>query len=131
MLYTKSIIKPKSLEDGLRISVMSRHTLNNGITPDPRITPNSYDEWFKDLAPSDSLIRDYYKQKFSWDLYKEKYLNFLKQKKISIKIKGLAKRTLRQNITLLCIEEDAEHCHRKLLAEECQRYEPSLEVEHR
>ena len=45
MLYTKSIIKQKSLEDGCRISVMSRHTLNDGITIDSRILPDSFDEW--------------------------------------------------------------------------------------
>jgi hypothetical protein len=37
MLYTKSIYKPKYLDDGLRISVMSRHTLSDGKTDDPKL----------------------------------------------------------------------------------------------
>ena len=40
-LYTKSILKPRSSRDGRRISVMSRHTLEDGVTQDKRITEKS------------------------------------------------------------------------------------------
>lgn len=62
MIYTKSILKPKEESDGIRISVMSRHTLNDGITSHPDINESSYDEWLKILAPSDQLVGDYYKR---------------------------------------------------------------------
>ncbi len=42
MLYTKSILKEKVPSDGIRISVMSRHTLNDGITQDNRITQDCF-----------------------------------------------------------------------------------------
>ena len=37
MLRTKCIKAPIESEDDLRVSVMSRHTLADGITPDPEI----------------------------------------------------------------------------------------------
>lgn len=61
MLFTKSIHKPVQPEDGYRISVMSRHTLSDGKTPDPLITGKSYIEWWKDLAPRDTLVGAWYR----------------------------------------------------------------------
>lgn len=129
MLYTKSILKSKSSRDGLRVSVMSRHTLNDGKTQDTRITIDSYDKWLKELAPPNELVRDYYKGKLDWNEYSKKYLSFLRQEDVSSKVKELAKEALEKDITLLCIEEIPNFCHRRILAEECQRYEPMLKVE--
>ena len=122
MLYTKSILKSKSSRDGLRVSVMSRHTLNDGKTQDTRITIDSYDKWLKELAPPDRLVRDYYSCKLNWNEYSKKYLSFLRQEEVSSKVKELAKEALEKDITLLCIEEIPNFCHRRILAEECQRY---------
>ena len=41
------------------------------------------------------------------------------------------KKGLERDITLLCSEENADRCHRRLLAKECKKYEPKLKVEHR
>lgn len=131
MLYTKSIIKEKSSEDGIRISVMSRHTLNDGITPDSRITKNCFDEHLQIVAPPSKLIGDYYKRGLSWENFEKRYLEHLKKPEIAEIVKQLARRAIQQDITLLCIEETAEHCHRRLLAEECRRYQHSLQVVHR
>ena len=43
MLKSKCILSSKKPEDGTRISIMSRHTLNDGKTPDERITEDSFD----------------------------------------------------------------------------------------
>lgn len=131
MLYTKSILKPKSLEDGLRISIMSRHTLNDGITPDERINSGSYDIWLKELAPPEKLVGDFYKRNLPREEYNKKYLNYLRENDVAEKVKNLAEISLDENITLLCIEDDASECHRKIFSEECQRYFPELKVEHR
>jgi len=37
MLKSKCILAEKNIDDGQRISIMSRHTLNDGKTPDERI----------------------------------------------------------------------------------------------
>jgi len=72
MLYTGCILNDNSV--GTRISVMSRHTLNDGKTPDERITESSYDEWMPELAPSARLIGGYYGGQVSWDTFPDMYL---------------------------------------------------------
>lgn len=131
MLFTKSIFKPAEKRDGIRISVMSRHTLEDGITPDVRITSESYDFWNKTLSPPDRLVGSYYKKRFPWEEFERRYLAYLKRVYVTEHVRKLSKEALLEDITLLCAEESAEKCHRRILAEECQRYEPSLEVNHR
>lgn len=135
-IYTKSILKPICSEDGVRISVMSRHTLNDGTTPDERITSNSYNKWGKEFAPPDKLIRDYYRKendekKISWNEFEQQYISHIRKPEIADKVKSLAQRGLEETITLLCIEDKPDNCHRRLLAEECQRYKPQLIIEHK
>lgn len=131
MLYTKSILKEKSPEDGVRISVMSRHSLNDGITPDNRIMKDSFDKYLPILSPPSKLIGDYYKSKLNWEDYEIKYFEYLRKPEIILIVRRLAKRAIQQDITLLYIEDTAEKCHRRLLSEECQRYEPTLQIIHR
>ena len=71
MLKTKCILEPKEISDGLRISVMNRHTLNDGVTPDLRIDSSSYDLWFPWLAPPNLLLGDYYKRGLPWEQYEK------------------------------------------------------------
>ena len=131
MLFTKSILKPKDLEDGLRISVMSKHTENDGVTPDPRITPGSYDVHMPLLAPPLKLVGEYYQRGVDWSYFENKYKEYLNEPNISREVKILANRALDQDITLLCIEDSHILCHRRVLAEACVKYVPSLEVIHR
>ena len=46
-------------------------------------------------------------------------------------VKKLAHDALSEDITLLCVEEDAQFCHRRVLAEICVVFEEKLNVEHR
>lgn len=128
MLKTKSILKPKNKSDGLRISIMASpydyHIQDDGKTRDTRITEISYDLWLKQFAPSFKLIGDYYKRNLQWNEYESRYLDEIR--KIKNEVKGLAKIAINMDITLLCIEDSPEHCHRKILAEECKKYQPSL-----
>jgi len=133
-LYTKCILHPLLAEDGIRISVMSRHTLEDGINPDIRLDrdlhPHIYDEHLPQLASS-KLVWAYLRGKITWEEYEIGYLNHLRQPEIRVQVQELARRSLLKDITLLCIEETAKYCHRRLLAEECQRYQPDLVVQHR
>ncbi len=126
MLKTKSILEQKEDTDGLRISVMSRHTLNDGITPHPEITNSSYDQWLQILSPPAKLLGDYYKRGLPWEQFEQKYLGYIRSSNIQTEVKKIAKKSLDSVITLLCIEESPEHCHRRLLAEECEKYQPNL-----
>lgn len=129
MLFTKSILKKSQKSDGLRFSVMSRHTLDDGVTPNSKITTGSYDVWLRELAPPDKLIGSYIKKRISWSEYKQQYISFLSSKEPEVK--KLAKRALNQDVTILCIEIDSKFCHRKILAYECKKYEPGLIIKHR
>ncbi len=130
MLFTKSILSSPRESDGVRISVMSRHTLSDGFTPNPWITSGKYDEWLKNLAPPTGLIGDYYKRELPWEKFEARYQAYIRQPEIASQIKKLARRALTQDITLLCIEELGENCHRRILSKECQRYGPRLVVAH-
>ncbi len=131
MLYTKCIFLPRESTDGTRISVMSRHTLNDGITPDPRITPTAFDEWMPELAPPQRLVGDYYRRNLPWLQFEQRYEEYLRRDDVSVLVSTLAKRSLSDDITLLCVEEVADCCHRRLLTEVCQRYEQNLIIGHR
>ena len=128
MIRTKCILEPLGDYDGLRISVMNRYTLNDGITPDLRINDSSYDIWLPWLAPPNLLLGDYYKRELPWEQFEKRYRNYIEKPWIVNEIQKIASRSLNSDITLLCIEGSPEYCHRRILAEECQKYEPSLDI---
>lgn len=129
MLFTKCILGPINANDGLRISVMSRHTLNDGFTPDVRIIPDSYDLHLSILSPSASLVGSYLRNKISWEEYMAEYLDSLRNKKLAA-VRLLTLIAIRKNVTIMCIEQDHERCHRRLLAEFCQTVNQDLKIEH-
>ena len=128
MLRTKSILAPKDGADGVLVSIMSRHTLNDGITPHPKINDSSYDMWWPMFAPSDKLLGDYYKRNLPWSSFEQSYLNFLRTFEMQEAVKNIVELAHEMTFTMMCIEESPDYCHRMLLAQECKRYDPSLEV---
>ena len=116
MIKTKCIKDPIEPSDGIRISVMSSHTID-GIIPDTEITENMYDIHIPELAAPNKLLGDYYKRGISWSEYETRYLEPIRTPYIqSIIINILSKYDI---ITFLCIESDDSMCHRRLLKEEC------------
>ncbi|MGD0729045.1 MAG: DUF488 domain-containing protein [Candidatus Micrarchaeaceae archaeon] len=131
MLRTKSIFDEISKEDGLRISVMSRHTLNDGVTPDSRIVPNvTYDLHVVELAPPAALVGLWYKNKINWENFTRTYLDFLNKPEPARAVRELAEIALRRDITVLCVEPPGERCHRVILAQRCKEIQPALEIRH-
>lgn len=128
-LFTKCILESPEPQDGIRISIMSRHTLSDGITPDARI--QKFDIHMPILGPSPKLIGDYCKRGISWAEFETRYLNEIKQEPKCSLINYLACLAIKNDVTLLCIEETCEHCHRRLLAEACQLFIPKLLIKHR
>lgn len=116
------------LSDGKRISVMSRHTLNDGVTPDPEISCDLYDEWWPELSPPDLLVGAYYKRGMEWSEFETEYLDHLRRSDASVAVARLIQLAKDEIVTVLCIESDPAFCHRRLLAEECQLMEPDIEV---
>lgn len=131
MLFTKCILSEPAPADGVRISVMSRHTLSDGTTPDSRIEPRLFSFHWPSLGPSAKLVGDYYKRGLSWVDFVERYLGEVRTGAKARLVHILVRHALERDVTLLCIEETAERCHRRLLAEECQRIDPRIVIEHR
>ena len=98
MLKTKSSQKPREESDGLRISVMSRHSTIDAPIP-------HYDEWIKSLSSPLILLGDYYKRGLPWEEVEKRYLEYIRQPDIRIEVMDLAKRSLDSVITLLCYEK--------------------------
>lgn len=127
-LFTKCILKNPESSDGTRISVMSRHTLSDGITPDLRI--QNFDIHIPILGPSPRLIGDYYKRGISWQEFEKRYITEIRQEPKCSLVNLLCHLATKDNITLLCIEETHNYCHRRLLAELCKQFIPELLIEH-
>jgi uncharacterized protein YeaO (DUF488 family) len=113
---------------GTRISVMSRHTLKDGRTPDPQITPASFNEWWMELSPPPRLVAEYYHHSLPWERFRKEYLRYLHQTPARHVLRHLTRWAHQEDFTLLCVEATPERCHRSILAEECLRREPNLEV---
>ncbi len=130
---------------GTRISVMSRHTLKDGHTPDPQITADSFDEWWMELSPPPRLVAEYYHKKelssfcaegpgsflhrdLPWKKFRKEYLHYLHQTNARHVIRRLTRWAQKEDFTLLCVEPTPEYCHRRILVEECRKREPSLEI---
>lgn len=118
MIKTKCIKYPIESTDGVRISVMSSHTLD-GIVVDTTITENMYDLHMPELSAPKKLLGDYYKRGISWEEYEVRYLEHIRTPVIQEIIVNLIKKY--DTITFLCIEQDDSKCHRRLLQEECIR----------
>jgi uncharacterized protein YeaO (DUF488 family) len=112
--------------------VMSRHTEEDGETSDERIVEGvSFDEWQPKLAPPGKLVGAYLRKEISWEEYEAGYLEYLRSEKMKPIVEAFAKRCAEEPITLVCVEETAENCHRRLLAEELQKYKPDLKIIHK
>lgn len=127
-LFTKCILHEPNTKDGIRVSIMSRHTLKDGETQDPRLKEKLYDIHMKILSPSPRLIGAYYKRELPWSDFETNYLQEIRSMPQVVFVETIVRLAMTTNITLLCIEHTADKCHRRLLAEECQRLKPELKV---
>jgi len=116
VLYTKSIHKKPEKSDGYRICIM------RFIRPYYK-----YDEWIPNVAPPKELLKAYRCKEIDWDEFVQRYsIGVLSiQTELIKKISDLA---LEKDVTILCSEKTSERCHRRLLANECKKHSPKLEV---
>jgi len=108
---------------------MSRHTLNDGITPDKEIGPNSYDEWWKALAPNEKVLGLYLRGEMSLRSFEESYrYQLYHDDDAYMAMTRLINRARTEDVTVLCVEGTPEFCHRRILLEVCRLAAPDLEV---
>lgn len=105
---------------------MSRHTLNDGQTPDKTLSADLYDRWLPILGPPAKLLGDYYKRGLPWAEFETGFNDYLSTDQVSLVVSDIALDALERNITLMCIEETPEQCHRRLVAERCKLIVPEL-----
>lgn len=85
------------------------------------------------FAPPDSLLKQYRKKKISWDEYEQQFIEQLEQSKSDI-FNRYSHRYFATPTVLLCSEETADRCHRRLVAEFLKKHWESenvlVEIEH-
>ena len=78
------------------------------------------------LAPDDALLDDYRKKRITWDEYVPRYHALIERR--------LVQAAVPQDVIadgcLLCSEDTAERCHRRLLAEYLRRHWGDVEIVH-
>jgi uncharacterized protein YeaO (DUF488 family) len=113
VLRTKRWNDPSEPDDGLRLLVCRYR---------PRALPKAketWDEWWRELAPSKELVAAFYGKNgrpIGWEEYRRRYLAEMKEQ--GPRLRELADRVARgERVTLLCSSAcvDESRCHRSLL----------------
>lgn len=78
------------------------------------------------LAPTGEMLDAYRKEHKSWEVYEREFLALMEERRIA---KTDVKRVV-DNSVLLCSEDIAEHCHRRLVVEYLQRHWSAVEIKH-
>lgn len=76
------------------------------------------------LAPTGKMLDAYRKEHKSWEVYEREFLALMEERRIAQKD---IKRAV-DNSVLLCSEDTAEHCHRRLVAEYLRRHWDAVEI---
>lgn len=79
-----------------------------------------------ELAPLQDMLDQYKKSHGSWSDYEKRFISLMAERKIE----GTMPRELFDEACLLCSEETAEHCHRRLVAEYLREKWSGVEIRH-
>nr|WP_034935457.1 DUF488 domain-containing protein [Gloeocapsa sp. PCC 73106] len=79
-----------------------------------------------DLAPTQSILTEYKKNKGDWSIYEQKFLQLMKERRIETKLSP----ELLDNTCLLCSEAKPHHCHRRLVVEYLQHHWGNINLVH-
>lgn len=69
------------------------------------------------FAPTESILKDYKNKNISWDEYEKRFDLLMDERNIEGYIKKNYDMALTKNLCLLCSEDKANNCHRRLVAE--------------
>ncbi|GGL57844.1 DUF488 domain-containing protein [Planomonospora parontospora] len=79
-----------------------------------------------DLAPTQTMLDDYKKHGVSWAVYEDRFLELMKNRRIE----EIVPQELLGDAVLLCSEDKAHHCHRRLVAEYLAQHWSNVTIEH-
>jgi len=103
----KRIYDPPSEDDGYR--VLSTRYWPRGI-PKSRVH-----EYTTRTAPSRALLREFKHEGLGWEDYVPRYLEEMRSEDAISVIRRLATKAESESMTLMCVCDDDNHCHRSLL----------------
>lgn len=79
------------------------------------------------LAPTDAMLKQYKKEKGDWELYAERFLTLIADRRIENRFKP----EMFDRACLLCSEDAPHHCHRRLVCEYLnEKWGGALKVTH-
>jgi uncharacterized protein (DUF488 family) len=79
------------------------------------------------LAPTQELLDAYKKEGGSWGSYEADFMELMRRRRIQ---EVLSPAEFETRTALLCSEDTAEHCHRRLVCEYLTDYWPELTAKH-
>ncbi|MFJ8188881.1 DUF488 family protein [Streptomyces sp. NPDC096094] len=79
-----------------------------------------------ELAPTKEMLDAYKKGDIGWGAYEDRFLELMKMRKID----EIIQRESLENVVLLCSEDNAHHCHRRLVAEYLAQQWGDITIEH-
>ncbi|TDU75340.1 DUF488 domain-containing protein [Streptomyces sp. KS 21] len=79
-----------------------------------------------ELAPTQDMLDAYKKRGVGWAAYEEGFLELMKVRQIE----DTVRQETFDNAVLLCSEDDARHCHRRLVAEYLAQQWEDVTIEH-
>ena len=79
------------------------------------------------LSPTEEIINAYKKKEIAWEEYEKRFVALLEERKVEDLID---KRGFDVPTVLLCSEPEAEHCHRRLVAEYLARKWGGVTITH-
>ncbi|MEU5231365.1 DUF488 domain-containing protein [Streptomyces bacillaris] len=79
-----------------------------------------------ELAPTQDMLDAYKKRAIGWAAYEESFIQLMKARQIE---ETVQQETL-DNAVLLCSEDNARHCHRRLVAEYLAQRWDDVTIEH-
>lgn len=80
-----------------------------------------------ELATAPELLTAWRSKQISWPEYEKRYAAVLRERKVEA---SLDRSLFEPGIILLCSEDTAEHCHRRLAAEYLQTRWPDVKIRH-
>jgi uncharacterized protein YeaO (DUF488 family) len=115
----KSLRQPMDSSDGLRILITRfrpRYVKKGNET---------WDAWYRELAPSRQLWYDYFKSnKIDWNQYRERFIVQMRDNPKSTELIHWLSRfeNINNNITLICFCENEKSCHRSIVKDLASNY---------
>ncbi|MDQ5889593.1 MAG: hypothetical protein QG609_86 [Patescibacteria group bacterium] len=119
-------------ETDFAILIVSRLTQNDGKTRDPylcEIAQRYEDCWRPELAPRPKTVGAWYRKEINWQEFSDQYLTYLKSETGQVATSKLYE-TIKQKkvVTVLCVEDTCDHCHRSLLLDFMEKKYPDIEI---